>query len=257
MIGQTISHYEILEKLGEGGMGVVYRAHDESLDRDVALKILPPGSLSDPAARALLTREARTASQLNHANICTIYEVGEVEGQAYIAMELVAGQPLNARLAAGPLPAEHVLRYGLQLAEALRHAHERGVVHRDLKSANVMITAEGHAKVLDFGLAKRLSENELDEATRSQATLTAPGALVGTLAYMSPEQLRGRPADARSDIWALGVVLHEMAAGERPFQGQSGSRSNWIQTSIRHFVGWERYMQKRGCIRRPLRCTKS
>ncbi len=222
MIGQRLGHYRIVEKIGEGGMGVVYRAHDESLDRDVALKVLPASSFSDPAARARLLREARTASQLNHPNICTIHEVGEAEGQGYIAMEFVEGQPLSARLAAGPLPVEHVLRYGLQLAEALGHAHERGVLHRDLKSANVVITAEGRAKVLDFGLAKRLSENELDEATRSQASLTAPGTLVGTLAYMSPEQLCGQPADARSDIWALGVVLYEMAAGARPFQGQTG-----------------------------------
>jgi serine/threonine-protein kinase len=222
VVGQTLGHYRIVEKIGEGGMGVVYRTHDESLDRDVALKVLPASSFSDPAARARLLREARTASQLNHPNICTIHEVGEAEGQAYIAMEFVEGQPLNARLAAGPLPVEQVTRYGLQLAEALGHAHEHGIVHRDLKSANVIITAEGRAKVLDFGLAKRLSENELDEATRSQASLTAPGTLVGTLAYMSPEQLCGQPADARSDIWALGVVLYEMATGSRPFQGQTG-----------------------------------
>jgi serine/threonine-protein kinase len=222
VVGQTLGHYRIVEKIGEGGMGVVYRTHDESLDRDVALKVLPASSFSDPAARARLLREARTASQLNHPNICTIHEVGEAEGQAYIAMEFVEGQPLNARLAAGPLPVEQVLRYALQLAEALAHAHEHGVVHRDLKSANVIITAEGRAKVLDFGLAKRMREEELDEATRSQASLTAPGTLVGTLGYMAPEQLCGQPADARSDIWALGVVLYEMAAGKLPFLGRTG-----------------------------------
>jgi serine/threonine protein kinase/tetratricopeptide (TPR) repeat protein len=222
VIGQTLAHYRIVEKIGEGGMGVVYRAHDESLDRDVALKVLPASSYSDPAARARLLREARTASQLNHPNICTIHEVGEAQGQTYIAMEFLEGQPLSARLAKGALPAEQVLRYGQQLADALAHAHERGVIHRDLKSANVMITPEGRAKVLDFGLAKRCSGEELDEVTRSQLSLTAPGALVGTLAYMAPEQLRGQPADARSDIWALGVVLYEMAAGARPFQAQTG-----------------------------------
>ncbi len=222
MIGQRLGHYRILEKIGAGGMGEVYRAHDERLDRNIALKLLPASTFSDPGARARLLREARSAASLDHPDICTIHEVGEAEGQAYIAMELVEGQPLSARLAVGALTADQVLRYGLQLAEALAHAHERGVVHRDLKSANVVITAEGRAKVLDFGLAKRLSENELDEVTRSQASLTTPGALVGTLAYMAPEQLRGQPADVRSDVWALGVVLYEMAAGERPFRGDSG-----------------------------------
>ncbi len=222
VIGKALSHYRILEKIGAGGMGEVYRAHDEQLDRDVAIKVLPTSSFSDPGARARLLREARSAGSLNHPHICTMHEVGEAEGQAFIVMELVEGQSLSARLARGALPAEEVLRYGLQLADALGHAHERGIVHRDLKSANVVITPEGRAKVLDFGLAKRLREEELEEATRSQASFTAAGALVGTLAYMAPEQLRGQPADARSDVWALGVVLYEMAAGARPFQGQTG-----------------------------------
>ncbi|MGH9863436.1 MAG: protein kinase domain-containing protein [Candidatus Acidiferrales bacterium] len=204
-------------------MGEVYRAHDEQLDREVALKVLPAQTLSDETARARLLREARAAAALNHPGICTIHEVGEADGQAYIAMELVEGQPLNTRLAEGALPAEQVLRFGMQLAEAVTHAHDRGVVHRDLKSANVIITPESRAKVLDFGLAKRLSGEELAEATtQSQASLTEAGALLGTLAYMSPEQLRGQPADARTDIWALGVVLYEMATGTRPFQGQTG-----------------------------------
>jgi len=222
MIHRTLGHYQILEKIGAGGMGEVYRARDEALDRDVAIKVLPTERFRDASAQARLLREARTASQLNHPNICTIHEVGEAEGQAYIAMELVEGKPLSARLATGALPAEEVLRYGLQLAEALSHAHDRSVVHRDFKSANVILTPEGRAKVLDSGLAKRISGEELDEVTRSEASLTLPGALVGTLAYMAPEQLRGEPADARSDIWALGVVLHEMASGERPFKGQTG-----------------------------------
>jgi TolB-like protein/tRNA A-37 threonylcarbamoyl transferase component Bud32/Flp pilus assembly protein TadD len=223
MIRQTLGHYRIESKLGEGGMGVVYRAHDEQLDRDVAIKVLPAGSFRDATARARLLREARTASKLNHPHICTIHEVGEADGQAYIAMELVEGQPLSARLAGGALPIEQVLRYGLQLADAVAHAHQRGIIHRDLKSANVIITPEGRAKVLDFGLAKRLGREELAEATtQTMDSLTGPGAVVGTLAYMAPEQLRGQPADARSDIWALGVVLYEMAAGQRPFRGQTG-----------------------------------
>jgi TolB-like protein/tRNA A-37 threonylcarbamoyl transferase component Bud32 len=223
MIGQRLAHFRIVEKIGAGGMGEVYKAHDEQLDRDVAIKVLPAGSFRDPAARARLLREARTASKLNHPHICTIHEVGEADGQAYIAMELVEGQPLSARLAGGALPPEQVLRYGLQLADALAHAHQRGIIHRDLKSANVIITPEGRAKVLDFGLAKRLSGEELTEATtQTMDSLTGPGTVVGTLAYMAPEQLRGRPADARSDLWALGVMFYEMAAGERPFQGRTG-----------------------------------
>jgi serine/threonine-protein kinase len=223
MMGQTLSHYRILEKIGAGGMGEVYRAHDEQLDRDVALKLLPGSSFADPDARARLLREARTASRLNHPQVCTIYEVGEAEGQVYIAMEWIEGQALSELTPSTGLLVEKVLGYGLQIAEALAHAHERGIVHRDLKSANVVIKPEGRAKVLDFGLAKRLSEKELTEATtQSQVSLTQPGAVVGTLPYMAPEQLRGQPADARSDLWALGVMLYEMTAGHRPFQGQTG-----------------------------------
>ncbi len=230
MIGQTLGHYRILEKLGAGGMGVVYRAHDEKLDRDVAIKVLPAEALGDEGARDRLLREARLASKLNHPHICTIHEVGEAgppagQGPAvsFIAMELVEGQPLSARLAGGGLPVEQVLRYGQQLADALAHAHDRRVVHRDLKSANIVITPEGRAKILDFGLARRLLGDELaDATTATRDSLMAPGMLAGTLAYMAPEQFRGQPADARSDIWALGIVLHEMAAGVRPFQGTTG-----------------------------------
>jgi len=221
VLDQRLGHYRILEKIGAGGMGEVYRAHDETLDRDVALKVLPATRFTDPAARARLLREARTASQLNHPHICTIHEVGEAAGQAFIAMEFLDGQSLSARLAHGPLPYDEALRYGLHMADALGHAHERGIVHRDLKSANVVITRNGLAKVLDFGLAKRLTDEDLEGATRSQPSLTVPGALVGTLAYMAPEQLRGQPIDARSDVWALGVVLYEMATGIRPFQGNT------------------------------------
>ncbi len=222
MLGQQLGHYRILEKIGAGGMGEVYRAHDEQLDRDVALKVLPAHTLTDETARARLLREARAAAALNHPHICTIHEVGEAGGQAYIAMELVEGKPLSALVPGQGLPVETVLRFGSQIADALAHAHERRIVHRDLKSANVVITPEGRAKVLDFGLAKRLSGEELTEATtKSVASLTQAGALIGTVPYMAPEQLRGQPADARSDVWALGVVLYEMVAGARPFQGQT------------------------------------
>jgi len=222
MLGQQLGHYRILEKIGAGGMGEVYRAHDEQLDRDVALKVLPAHTLTDEIARARLLREARAAAALNHPHICTIHEVGEAGGQAYIAMELVEGKPLSALVPGQGLPVETVLRFGSQIADALAHAHERRIVHRDLKSANVVITPEGRAKVLDFGLAKRISGEELAEVTtRSQASLTQAGALIGTVPYMAPEQLCGQPADARSDVWALGVMLYEMVAGARPFQGQT------------------------------------
>jgi TolB-like protein/tRNA A-37 threonylcarbamoyl transferase component Bud32 len=221
--GDRLGPYEIVAFIGAGGMGEVYRARDERLEREVALKVLPAETLSDPTARARLLREARLASQLNHPNVCTVHEVGETDGRAYIAMELVEGQPLASLIAKGGLPPEQVLTIGQQLADALSHAHARGVVHRDLKAANVLVTPEGRVKVLDFGLAKRLASEDLARATTlTQASLTEAGMVVGTLAYMAPEQLRGEGADARSDVWALGVVLHEMAAGARPFRGATG-----------------------------------
>ena len=218
-----LAHYRIIEKIGAGGMGEVYRARDEQLDRDVAIKVLPASSFEDPTARARLVQEAKAAAALNHPHICTVYEVGEAHGQAYIAMELVEGQPLSARLKAGALSPKQVVYYGLQLADALAHAHESGVVHRDLKCANVMVRPDGRVKVLDFGLAKRLTTTELTMAiTRDVASLTEPGTVMGTVAYMAPEQLRGQPAQTTSDVWALGVVLHELAGGRRPFEGQTG-----------------------------------
>jgi eukaryotic-like serine/threonine-protein kinase len=222
MIGQTISHYRILEKLGGGGMGVVYKAEDTKLGRFVALKFLPEELSEDPHAGERFQREAHAASALNHPHICTIYEVGEADGQTYIAMEYVEGRLLSKAIPPEGLPAEMVLRYGAQIAGALAHAHARGIVHRDLKSSNALITPEGRAKVLDFGLAKRLASSEQDEETRSELSLTEAGAVVGTVPYMAPEVLRGAPADARSDIWALGIILYEMAAGQRPFRGTSG-----------------------------------
>jgi serine/threonine-protein kinase len=218
----TLAHYRVLDKLGAGGMGEVYRAYDEKLCRDVAIKILPGDSFRDDTARARLLREARAAAALNHPSICTIHEVGEEHGQAYIAMEYIDGVPLRDRARRQPVPWREVVRYGILIADALAHAHARQIVHRDLKSANVMVTAEGRIKVLDFGLAKRLSDSDQTAAQeQTRATLTQPGVIVGTLAYMSPEQARGEPADARSDIWALGVVLYELASGQLPFDAPS------------------------------------
>ena len=222
MDGGRLAHYRIISRLGAGGMGEVYRARDEQLDRDVAVKVLPASSFDDPTARARLVREARAAAALNHPNICTVYEVGEADGQAYIAMELVEGRTLSAMLHAGPMAAEHVVHYGRQLADALTHAHERGVIHRDLKSNNVIITPDRRVKVLDFGLAKRAADSDMTAAvTEIHASLTQAGTAVGTLPYMSPEQLRGEPVRVVSDIWGLGVVLYEMATGVRPFTGNT------------------------------------
>lgn len=220
--GTRFGAYMVQARLGAGGMGEVYRARDGRLDRDVALKVLPAVSAGDETARLRLLREARMAARLNHPHICTIHEVGEAEGQAYIAMELVAGLPLSERLVGG-MPVEQVVRLGQQMADALAHAHEHGVVHRDFKSGNVVVTPEGRVKVLDFGLAKPLAGEDLEAATTvTQGSLTEAGGVTGTLAYMAPEQLRGEVADARSDIWALGVVLYEMVAGTRPFGGSTG-----------------------------------
>jgi serine/threonine-protein kinase len=217
-----LAHYRIISRLGAGGMGEVYRARDEQLDRDVAVKVLPAASFDDPTARARLVREARAAAALNHPNICAVYEVGEADGHAYIAMELVEGRTLSAMLHTGPLPAEHVVHYGRQLADALTHAHERGIIHRDLKSNNVIVTPDRRVKVLDFGLAKRAVDSDMTAAvTEMHASLTQAGTAVGTLPYMSPEQLRGDAVTISSDIWSLGVVLYEMATGMRPFNGNT------------------------------------
>jgi serine/threonine-protein kinase len=214
--GARVSDYEIIERLGAGGMGEVYRAYDAKLARFVALKILYDAPGGHTNARIL--REARAVSALNHPNICTIYEVGNVEGRAYLAMEYVAGQPLNEILPPDGFPPDVVVNYGTQIADALAHAHERGVIHRDLKSANVVVTPQGRAKVLDFGLARRTIAG--DGGSRPD-TLTDMGNFAGTPAYMAPELLRDRKADARSDIWALGVLLHEMTCGRRPFDGET------------------------------------
>jgi serine/threonine protein kinase len=222
LIGQIISHYRIVEKLGAGGMGEVYRARDEHLNRDVALKILPPDSPGSADAGKRILHEARSASALNDPHICTIYEVGEAAGHHFIVMELVEGRPLNPLISLGGLRPELVARYGAQIASALAHVHDRGIIHRGIKTAKVVITPSGQVKVLDFGLARFYGEGEFTQATGSTQTAGDASAIVGTLPYIAPEILRGEEAGPRSDIWSLGVTLYEMSTGNRPFRGQTG-----------------------------------
>jgi TolB-like protein/tetratricopeptide (TPR) repeat protein/predicted Ser/Thr protein kinase len=219
MIGQEFSHYSIIARLGEGGMGVVYRARDLTLHRDVALKFLTIDILDDRLAREKILQEARAISALNHPNICTIYEVGEAEGRPYLAMEYLEGHPLSQEITSGGLSAEVLVRYGMQLADALAHAHERGIVHRDFKSGNVIVTPSGRLKVLDFGLSRRMEQQVSEDTTQYEGNRGTQLPVTGTLPYTAPELLKGGEADARSDIWALGVVLYELAAGRRPFRG--------------------------------------
>jgi eukaryotic-like serine/threonine-protein kinase len=219
MVGRKFAHYSILEQAGAGGMGVVYRARDDKLQRDVALKLPAAEAAFDGQVRARLLAEARAASALNHPNICTIYEVGEFEGQPYIAMEYLAGESLNRRIPHEGLPTETVLDYGAQIAAALEHAHSQGILHRDLKSANVNMTAAGQIKVLDFGLAVSLKDSEIEGAT--QSSIMDSNKVSGTLAYIAPEVLGGATPDVQSDIWSLGVLLYEMASGTHPFRGRT------------------------------------
>jgi eukaryotic-like serine/threonine-protein kinase len=219
--GARLGPYEVLGPLGAGGMGEVYRAHDAKLQRDVALKVLPPDALADPIAKARLLREARLAASLNHPSICTVHDVDEFDGRLCVAMELVAGRPLGDLIGTAGLPSDQLFRYGEQIADALAHAHARGIVHRDLKGANVLVAVDDRIKVLDFGLAARWGAN-IDDATRSAGSLDSPGVVAGTLPYMAPEALRGEGADPRSDVWSLGVLLYEMASGRRPFLGGTG-----------------------------------
>jgi eukaryotic-like serine/threonine-protein kinase len=220
MLGRQFAHYEVLDQAGAGGMGVVYRARDEKLQREVALKLPAAGNALPEEVRAKMLAEARAASALNHPNICTIYEVGDCEGQPYIAMEYLAGAPLNERIPPGGLPAETVLNYGAQIASALEHAHLHGVLHRDLKSANVRLNNSGQVKVLDFGLALSFKESELEGPTKTN--LMDSGTVSGTLAYLPPEVLSGDNPDVRSDVWSLGVLLYEMSSGALPFRGRTG-----------------------------------
>src|SRR5271166_4138386 len=221
MIGQTLGHYRILEKVGAGGMGVVYRAHDEQLERDVALKVLPSGTLSDNPSRRLFRKEALALAKLSHPNIETIYEFDTQDGIDFLVMEYVPGMTLAERLGSGALPEKEVVALGMQIVAALEQAHERGIVHRDLKPRNIAITERGQAKVLDFGLAKLLSK--VSEVTAADTlTDTQPGA--GTLPYMPPEQLQGESVDARADIYTMGAVLYEMATDRRAFPEELPSR---------------------------------
>src|SRR4051812_6510166 len=224
MVGETLGHYIILERLGGGGMGVVYRAEDRRLGRHVAVKLLPPELVGDPQMRARFMREARVASSLSHPHICTLHDIGGDRGQHFIVMEVLDGETLKARIANRRMSLDEIVELGIHIADALDSAHSSGIMHRDIKPANIFVTRRGEAKVLDFGLAKHspgwsATAGDPTLAGEQQSDLTESGATLGTIAYMSPEQARGEPLDARTDLFSFGVVLYEMASGTQPFGG--------------------------------------
>ncbi|MEE9566086.1 MAG: serine/threonine-protein kinase, partial [Desulfobacteria bacterium] len=225
MVGQTLSHYKVIEKIGQGGMGEVYRAEDTNLNREVAIKVLPEQFTQDPQRLARFEREAKLLASLNHPNIAAIYGLEEAEGVRFLALELVEGKTLAERVAKGPFPVEEALEVCRQMAEGMEAAHKKGVIHRDLKPANVKVTPEGKVKILDFGLAKAFEAEppvtDISQSPTLTEEMTRAGVILGTAAYMSPEQAKGKPVDKRADIFAFGAVLYELLTGRRAFEGET------------------------------------